>query len=261
MSFCGKVAIITGGGMGIGETIAKAFAKEGADIVVGDLKLELACKVIQNIEGMGRKGLAVRMDVSVKEDVDRLAEETMKVFGRIDILVNNAGITQPPLSIFDLEIETWQKVNDIDYMGTYLCCRRIGKEMVKQRSGSVINISSVIGLASAPLVAYGPAKSAVIMLTKILATEWGRFNVRVNVIAPGYTLTPRVKRAIERGERDPEMILQRTPMDKMVEPEDIANAVLFLCSEQARYITGVTLPVDAGLLADGFWGVYVRHVR
>ena len=261
MSFYGKVAIITGGGRGIGETIAKAFAQEGANIVIGDLKQELTRKVIQNIEGMGRKCLAVRMDVSVKEDVDRLAEETMKAFGRIDILVNNAGITQLPLSVFDLEIETWQKVNDIDYKGTYLCSRRIGKEMVKQKSGSVINISSVVGLASAPLVAYGPAKCAVIMLTKILATEWGRFNVRVNAIAPGFTLTPPMKGMIERGERDPKMVLNRTPMGKAVEPEDIANAALFLSSEKARCITGVVLPVDAGFLADGVWAAYGGYVR
>ncbi|MCX5908748.1 MAG: SDR family NAD(P)-dependent oxidoreductase, partial [Deltaproteobacteria bacterium] len=218
-------------------------------------------KVIKDIEAMGRKGLAVRMDVSAKEDVDRLAEETLKAFGKVDILVNNAGITQLPLSILDLDIETWQKVTDIDYKGTYLCSRRIGKEMVNQKSGSVINIASITGLASAPLVAYGPAKSAVIMLTKILASEWGRFNVRVNCIAPGYTLTPLMRGMIERGERDPKTILQRTPMGKLVEPEDIAHAALFLSSEKARLINGVVLPVDAGMVADGVWSAYGGYPR
>jgi len=261
MDFLEKVAVITGGGMGIGEAVARAFGREGAHIVIGDMKVESARKVVKEIQGMGRKGLALQVDVSVKEEVDRMVEETLRALGKIDILVNNAGISQLPLSILDLDIETWQKVTDIDYKGTYLCSRRVGREMVKQKSGSVINISSVVGLASAPLVAYGPAKSAVIMLTKILATEWGRFNVRVNAIAPGYTLTPLLKGMIERGERNPERIMKRTPMGNLVEPEDIANAALFLASEKARYITGVTLPVDAGFLADGAWSAYGGYER
>jgi NAD(P)-dependent dehydrogenase (short-subunit alcohol dehydrogenase family) len=258
MSFAQKVAVVTGGGMGIGEAMVKAFAREGAKIVIGDINLEAAQKVIREIE---EQGLAVQMDVSVKEDVDRLAEKTLQAFGRVDILINSAGITQIPLSILDLDVETWQKVTDIDYKGTYLCCRRFGKEMVRQQSGSVINISSVVGFASVPLVAYGPAKSAIIMLTKILATEWGRFNVRMNCIAPGYTLTPLLKGAIERGERNPEQIINRTPMGRLVEPEDMAQAALFLASEKARFITGVTLPVDAGFLADGAWAAYGGYKR
>ena len=261
MDFLEKIAVITGGGMGIGEAVARAFAREGAHIVIGDVKMDLARKVVEDLKGTGRKGLALQVDVSVKEDVDRMVDETLRVFGKIDILVNNAGISQLPLAILDFDIETWQKVTDIDYKGTYLCSRRVGREMVRQKSGSVINISSVVGLASAPLVAYGPAKSAVIMLTKILATEWGRFNVRVNAIAPGYTLTPLLKGMIERGERNPEMILKRTPMGKLVEPEDIAGAALFLASEKARSITGITLPVDAGFLADGAWAVYGGYER
>jgi len=261
MSLEGKIAIVTGGGMGIGEAIAKALAEAGADIVIGDIQIEGARRVIQEVEALGRRGLAVSMDVSRLEDVDRLADETLKAFGRIDILINNAGISQLPLSIFELPVETWQRVTDIDYKGTYLCCRRIGQEMVRRKSGSVINIASIIGLASAPLVAYGPAKSAVIMLTQILACEWGPHQVRVNAIAPGYTLTPLLRGMIDRGERDPRMILQRTPMGKLVEPEDIANAALFLASDQARYITGAVLPVDGGFVADGAWAAYGGYVR
>lgn len=261
MDFLEKIAVITGGGMGIGEAVARAFAREGAHIVIGDVKMDLAGKVVEDLKGTGRKGLALQVDVSVKEDVDRMVDETLRMFGRIDILVNNAGISQLPLAMLDFDIENWQKVTDIDYKGTYLCSRRVGREMVRQKSGSVINISSVVGVASAPLVAYSPAKSAVIMLTKILATEWGRFNVRVNAIAPGYTLTPLLKGMIERGERNPEMILKRTPMGKLVEPEDIAAAALFLASEKARFITGITLPVDAGFLADGAWAVYGGYER
>ena len=261
MDLSGKVAVVTGGGRGIGETIAKTFAREGVNIVIGDIKLEIAQKVIQDIEATGGKGRSVRVDVSSPGDVDRLAEETLATFGQVDILVNNAGITHLPLSIFDLDIDTWQRVTDTDYKGIYLCSRRIGKEMVRQKSGTVINISSIMGLGSAPLIAYGPAKSAVIMLTKTLACEWGRFNVRVNAIAPGYTLTTVLKRAVERGERDFGLILKRTPMGKFVEPEDIANAALFLASANARYITGVVLPVDGGFVADGAWTAYGGYAR
>jgi NAD(P)-dependent dehydrogenase (short-subunit alcohol dehydrogenase family) len=261
MQFSGKVAVITGGGMGIGEAMARAFAGEGADVIIADINLQSAGKVVKDVERMGRKGLAIQTDVSVREDVDQLVDETLRAFGKIDILINNAGITQLPLSILELPVETWERVTNVDYKGTYLCSRRVGKEMVRQRSGSVVNISSVIGLASAPLVAYGPAKSAVLMLTKILATEWGRYNVRVNAIAPGYTLTPLLKGMIERGERNPQMILNRTPMGKMVEPEDIAHAALFLSSDKARYITGVTIPVDAGFVADGVWSAYGGYER
>jgi NAD(P)-dependent dehydrogenase (short-subunit alcohol dehydrogenase family) len=256
-----KVAIVTGGGMGIGEAIAGSFAREGAKIVIGDLNGQAAEKVIEDLKRMDHKGLAIAMDVSRREDVDRLVDETLKAFGKIDILINNAGISQLPRSILDLDVETWQRVNDIDYKGTYLCSRRVGKEMVQQKSGVVINIASIMGLISAPLVAYGPAKSAVIMLTKILATEWGRFNIRVNAIAPGYTMTPLMRGMIARGERDPKFILERTPMGKMVEPEDIANAALFLASDKARYITGITLPVDGGMAADGAWSVFGGYRR
>lgn len=244
-----KIAIVTGGGSGIGEAIAKAFGQEGANIVVADINFELAKKVSEEVEGIGRKGLAIKMDVALKDDVDRLVDEAIKTFGRIDILINNAGITQPPLSVLELDIESWERVTNVLYKGVYFCSRKVGQGMVKQRSGSIINISSIGGLISHPLVAYSTAKSAVIHLTKILAAEWGRFNVRVNSIAPGYTLTPLIKGAIERGERDPQMILRRTPMGRMVEPEDIAHAALFLASDRARYITGITLPVDAGFLA------------
>jgi NAD(P)-dependent dehydrogenase (short-subunit alcohol dehydrogenase family) len=256
-----KVAIVTGGAMGIGESIARTFAREGAKIIIGDINRQGAEKVIADLTKTGCNGLVVPMDVSRKEDVDRLVDETMKAFGRIDILINNAGITQLPKSILDLDIEAWQRVNDIDYKGTYLCSRRVGKEMVAQKSGVVINIASIMGLISAPLVAYGPAKSAMIMLTKILATEWGRFNIRVNAIAPGYTLTPLMRGMIERGERDPKFILERTPMGKMVEPEDVANAALFLASDQAKCITGITLPIDAGMSADGAWSVFGGYQR
>jgi NAD(P)-dependent dehydrogenase (short-subunit alcohol dehydrogenase family) len=222
----GKIAIVTGGGSGIGESIAKLFAQEGANIVIGDINIKSAQKVIEEIEGMGRKGLSVQMDVAAKEDADRLTVEALREFGRVDILINNAGITQPPLSTLELDIETWERVTNVDYKGVYLCSRSVGDVMVKQRSGSIINISSIIGLASAPLVTYGPAKSAIIMLTKILATEWGKYNVRVNAIAPGFTLTPAQGEYRERSTRSRDDD-QKNSYGRLIEPEDILMLPFF----------------------------------
>jgi len=261
MNLSGKIAIVTGGGMGIGKAIALTFAKAGANISIPDIDLGAAKQTAMEVQALGRKGIAIKADVSVKDEVDTLVNETVEAFGKIDLLVNNAGITQLPVSILKLDMDVWERVTDVDYKGVYLCCRRAGREMVKQRSGGVINISSIVGMASLPLVAYGPAKSAVIMLTKILAAEWGKYNVRVNAIAPGYTLTPLLKERIERGERDPELLKRRTPMGGLIEPEDIAEAALFLASDKARYITGVTLPVDGGFLADGGWIAYGGYER
>jgi NAD(P)-dependent dehydrogenase (short-subunit alcohol dehydrogenase family) len=251
-----KIAVITGGGSGIGKAITKCFAEEGARIIIADLDRERAQETVKELELFGYRVSAVEVDVTVKKDVEKLAKECLGSFGRIDILINNAGITHEPRPMLEIDIATWERVTSVNYKGVFLCSLVIGREMVKKGAGTVINISSVVGIASAPLVAYGPSKSAVIMLTKILATEWGKYNIRVNSIAPGYTLTPMLKKGIETGKRDPKLILRRTPMGKLIEPEDIANAALFLVSDRARYITGVTLPVDAGFLADGAWSAY-----
>jgi NAD(P)-dependent dehydrogenase (short-subunit alcohol dehydrogenase family) len=253
MDLSGKSAIITGGGKGIGRTIALTYAKAGANISIPDVDIDTAKRTAVEVKELGQKGIAIKADVSIEEEVDALVKETLETFGRIDILVNNAGITQLPVSILKLDINVWDRVTDVDYKGVYLCCRRVGSEMVMQRSGCIINISSITGVASFPLVAYGPAKCAVIMLTKILAVEWAKYNIRVNTIAPGFTMTPDLRGRIDRGERDPKLIIQRTPMGVFIQPEDIAYAALFMASSEARYITGVTLPVDGGFLADGGW--------
>jgi len=256
-----KTVIVTGGGSGIGRETALAFAKEGCNILIGDIDLDAARKVVGEIQEKEQAARAVQVDVSSESDVDLMVQTALEEFKKVDVLINNAGITQLPQSILDLPLESFQRVTDIDYKGVYLCSRRVGKEMIGQREGCVINISSIAGLVSLPLVVYGPAKSAIIMLTKILATEWGRYNVRVNAIAPGYTLTPLLKNMIERGERDPKKLIERTPMGNLIEPVDIANAAIFLASAKARYITGVTLPVDGGFVADGGWEAYGGYER
>lgn len=256
MELLNQVAVVTGGAMGIGKAIALALAKEGADVAIPDLKFAEAKETAAEIQSLGRKAVPIEADLSSAADVDRVFEQTTKDFGKIDILINNAGITHPTVSILDLDLEYVDKVYTINFKGVYLCSRQAGQVMVKQKRGCIINISSIAGVASLPLVVYGPMKSAVIMLTQILARDWAKFNVRVNSIAPGYILTPLIEKVIEKRQRDPELLIKRIPVGKIIEPEEVANAALFLASNRARYITGITLPVDGGWLSDGGWSAY-----
>jgi len=252
----GRVAVVTGGGMGIGQAIAFTLAQEGAYVSVLDINVKAANQVASQIEEKGGSVLVCEADVTEPSDVDRSINQTLAQFGRVDILINNAGTTHPSGSILDLELEWFDKVVDLDLKGVYICSKRVGKEMVDQRSGVVINIASVAGMTSFPLPVYGPVKSAVIMLTQVLARDWARHGVRVNAIAPGYVLTPLLQDLIDKGLRSPDTLLNYIPMKEFVMPSDIANAAVFLCSDRARYITGVTLPVDAGFLSAGGWRAF-----
>lgn len=252
----GQVAIITGGASGIGKTMSMAFAEAGATVVIPDLDAEGAAATSREIESLGQKTLSIEADVANPGHVDLIIENTLDEYGKIDILVNNAGTTHPTVSILDLDLEYVDKIFAVDFKGVYLCCRRAGREMMRQKNGCIINISSIAGLTPLPLIMYGPMKSAVNMLTRILAREWAQYHVRVNAIAPGYVLTPLIKGMIKTGQRDPSLIIERTPMKKMLDPIDIAKAALFLVSPGARYITGAVLPVDGGWLTDGGWTAY-----
>jgi NAD(P)-dependent dehydrogenase (short-subunit alcohol dehydrogenase family) len=251
-----EVAVVTGGGMGIGYAIAVGLAREGAHVAIFDINSEAGRKAASDIERSGRKAFFCQVDVSDPVGVDTGVKEVLEVFGRIDILINNAGITHPSVSILDLDPEWLEKVTNVDFKGVYLCARRVGREMVERRKGVVINIASVAGLTSLPLPVYGPIKSAVIMLTQILARDWAPHGVRVNAIAPGYVLTPLLEGLFQKGLRDRDTILRSVPMRRFIMPEDIANAAIFLCSEKAACITGVTLPVDGGFLCAGGWRAY-----
>jgi len=254
----GKIAVVTGGASGIGKAICLAFSEQGVNLVIPDINMEKAEQTCREIEKAGRNALPMEANVSKLDDVDMVFDKTLEAYGQIDILVNNAGTTHPAISIFDLDLEYVEKIFSVDYKGVYLCSRRAGREMVKRRQGCVINISSIAGLTPLPLAMYGPMKSAVNMLTQILAREWARYGIRVNAIAPGYVLTSLIKDLISKGERDPKLILERTPMNTMLEPEDIANSAMFLASSKARYITGAIIPVDGGWLSDGGWSAYKR---
>ena len=251
-----KVAVVTGGGSGIGKEICRSFAQAGATVVIPDISLEDAEGTAELVEEQGQKALALQTDVSRQQDVDDLFLKALSVFGKVDILINNAGVSHPTQSILELDTAYVDKVFNVDYKGVYLCSRRAGREMVKGKGGCILNISSIAGITPLPLAMYGPMKSAVNMLTRILARDWAAQHVRVNAIAPGYVLTPLIQEMIDTGLRNPDLIIEQTPMKKMLAPEDIAQAALFLCSDAARHITGAVLPIDAGWLSDGGWAAY-----
>jgi NAD(P)-dependent dehydrogenase (short-subunit alcohol dehydrogenase family) len=244
-----KTAVITGGGTGIGKAIALEFAKAGVDVAIASRSMEHLEPVAKEIKSLGRKALAIPTDLRKEETVEDMVAKTMEEFGHIDILVNNSGTAF--LAPFEnITLKGWSIIIDIDLTGTYLCCRHVGKHMIEQRSGNIINVSSVMGtVPCAGEVHYGASKAAVISLTSSLAAEWAKYNIRVNCIAPGPILTKApIEMYATQGITDREFIIKDfgrgTAMKRCGMPEEVAYPAVFLASDAASYISGTTLLVD-----------------
>lgn len=246
-----SVSVITGGASGIGLACARLLLERGDRVVVLDLP---RAAVPADLREAGVRGVAC--DVSDEQSVRKAAEAVEADHGPVASLINSAGIIQPRLQPERLDMQTWDRVIAVDQRGTYLCCAIFGARMAQRGNGSIVNIASITGSRSVPLHAYAPAKAAVISITRCLAAEWGRSGVRVNSVSPGYTLTPALQGAIDRGDRNPEDLIRPTALGRMVRPEEIAAAVGFLTSPAASAITGIDLPVDAGWLAGTPWQTY-----
>jgi NAD(P)-dependent dehydrogenase (short-subunit alcohol dehydrogenase family) len=248
MRLDGQVAIITGAAGAIGSATALAMAREGASIVVADLKEHEAEAVSGQIRAMGRKAVAVRADVRESEQVRLLVESTVERFGRLDIMFNNAGlaIVKPVSEHSDAD---WDLVLDTDLKGVFLGCRAAATVMLPARRGVILNTASIIGLGGFSYrVAYSAAKAGIINLTRTLASEMAMDGVRVNSIAPGYIFTDGFK-DLEDPVLDLDNFQRRIPMGRLGTPEDVAAAAVFLASDEASYITGIVLPVDGGYSA------------
>jgi NAD(P)-dependent dehydrogenase (short-subunit alcohol dehydrogenase family) len=242
----GKVALVTGAGSGIGQAIALLFAREGADIAVNDIDLPSAEKTAEAVKKIGRRAIAIKADVAEPDEVDAMVDRVINELGGVHILVNNAGIPIHGPLLEEQTVERWDRVVNVILRGTYLCSRRVGQWMAGQKTGKIVNISSVAGMKSSPIQAsYGAAKAGVINLTRSLAADWGKYNINVNCIAPGVINTPLTQRTLLRMSTE-EQIIQRIPLGRLGEAEDIARAALFLVSDDAAYISGITLPVDGG---------------
>ncbi|MCK4259033.1 MAG: 3-oxoacyl-[acyl-carrier-protein] reductase [Halanaerobiales bacterium] len=246
MNLSGKVAVVTGSSKGIGAAIALSLAKAGADVAVNYARdTEGAEKIVSQITELGRRSKAYQADVSNVDQVNTMMNEIIENFGKVDILVNNAGITADGL-LLRMKEEDWDRVLDINLKGVFLCTKAITKKMMKQRSGKIINITSVVGLIGNPGQAnYTAAKAGVIGFTKTIAREFGSRGIQVNAIAPGYIIS---KMTESLPEEVKESMLKSIPLGRFGNVEDVADLTLFLSSDKSDYITGQVFNVDGGMV-------------
>jgi len=240
-----KVAIVTGAAQGIGRAIAESLASDGADIAVVDLDPGRAQETVAAVTAKGRRALAIKANVADWTDVKAMVDQVTGEFGRIDILVNNAGITRDGL-LLRMKEEDWNLVLDVNLKGTFHCTKAVLPVMLKQRGGAVVNIASVVGvMGNAGQANYSASKAAVIGLTKTVAREYASRSVTVNAVAPGFIETAMTQAL---GEEARETLLKQIPLRRLGKPDDVAQAVRFLVSPEAAYITGHVLHVNGGML-------------
>jgi NAD(P)-dependent dehydrogenase (short-subunit alcohol dehydrogenase family) len=243
----GKVAIVTGGGRGLGQQMAEGFAEAGANVVVCSRKLETCQVVSEGLKKIGADSIALKCDVTNPEDVKMVVDQTLERFGRIDILVNNSGATWGALTE-EMPLVAWKKVIDVNVTGTFLMSQAVGRVMIEQKFGKIINIASVAGLkGSNPkymnTIGYNTSKGAVITFTKDLAVKWGPHGIYVNAIAPGFFPTKMSKGLLDQSS---EAFLEGTPLRKFGSNDDLKGVALFLASPASDFITGDIIVVDGG---------------
>ncbi|MBN6189114.1 SDR family oxidoreductase [Aneurinibacillus sp. BA2021] len=247
----GKTAIITGGGRGLGAQIAEGFAEAGANLVLCSRRVESCEETAARLqEETGAQCMTLACDVRNPDDVQRVVDQAIERFGRIDILVNNSGASWGAPAV-DMPLEAWNKVMDINVTGTFLMAQAVGRRMIEQKSGKIINIASVAGLCGTDpkfmdAVGYSASKGAVISFTRDLAVKWGQHNVHVNAIAPGFFPTKMSQELLNRGG---EHILRYTPLARFGTEQDLKGSAVFLASDASNFITGTVLTVDGGMSA------------
>lgn len=244
-------AIVTGGGSGIGRATAMLLASAGAHVTVADIKHASAHETAADIEAQGGSAVATELDVADEQAVEHVFSDAMKRLGRIDILVNNAGLAIRRPAV-ELAASEWQRVVDINMTAVFLCSRAAARHMIARGSGgSIVNVASIMGLSGGglyPNISYQATKGAVINMTRALAVEWAPHRIRVNAVAPTYVRTPFIAPILNQPELV-ERIEAMTPLKRLAEPEEVAAAILFLAGGAATMVTGHTLPVDGGFLA------------
>ncbi len=244
-----RVAVVTGAGDGIGLATAHRLARDFAHVVIADVRPEAAR---QRAAELGPQHLGVACDVTQEADVLGLFETVLQRYGQIDALVNNAGIGEQPVMTLEQTVEGFDRILAVHLRGTFLASREAARHFVARQTGVIVNLGSIAGMAGHPgRNGYGAAKAGIAALTEAMASEWARDGIRVNAVAPGYVMTDLVRDLIARGALNPSDIEDRTPMARFAQPEEVAEAIAFLASPSASFITGVTLPVDGGWLAFG----------
>lgn len=250
LPFTGKVALVTGAASGIGRATALAFGRAGACVVVADTAIDGGHATAAMIVESGGKALFVRSDIAKAGDVAALIEKTINYYGRLDFAVNNAALDEEGAPLAEGEEEQFDRIMGANVKGVWLCMKLQLRQMLKQGSGAIVNVSSVSGLVGAPNRAiYAASKHAVVGLTRSAAAEYARDGIRINALCPGAVKTPMLARAAERDPADERQLPAAQPMGRFAEPAEIANAALWLCSEQASYVNGHELVVDGGFTA------------
>ncbi len=244
----GKTAIVTGAAQGLGKEIALGLANSGASLVLSDIRYPE--ESAQEIREIGGRWIAVRTDITDEAQVEELAEKAASEYGKVDILVNNAGVSQLNYTPSeDLPLKEWDKIIRVNLTGTYLCCKHIGKGMIRAGGGCIINIATTAGFTGVPRApAYAASKAGVILLTKSLALEWASHNIRVNAIAPHYLETP-LTEGLRTSERVYNGLTKQIPMKRFGKPSELLGPILLLSSDASSYMTGSVIVVDGGYLA------------
>ena len=241
----GKVALITGASRGIGRAAALGFAGAGAKVVLASRKLVDLEKVAGEISGMGGESLPVATHVGRIEDIRNLVSRSVKEFGRVDILVNNAGTNPTADSALDMEERAWDAIMNLNLKGLFFLSQAIARVMKEQGGGCIINVASIAGIRPGTMPVYSISKAAVIMATKVMAQEWAGYNIRVNAVAPGQVKT-RFTEILWSDPQTAESMLDKIPVHRIAEPEEIVGTLLYLASDAASYVTGAVIVVDGG---------------
>jgi len=246
------VALVTGGGRGIGRAIALALAHAGADVAISGRTLSQLQDTATEIHGLGRKSLTVVADISKLQDIENMVSTTAKEFGKIDILVNNAGINKRVPSV-EVTEELWDSILDTNLKGTFFCCQAVGKLMLKQRKGKIINICSLTSQIGMETIApYEASKTGVLGLTRSLAAEWSKHGINVNAIGPGYHETDLTRPLLE-NKAWLDRLMPRIPIGRVGTTEDLMGAAVFLASDASDYVSGEIIYVDGGFLSGWSW--------
>lgn len=245
-SLAGKTAIITGASSGLGEAIARAFAEVGAKVVVASRQLEKLERIAADIRSCGQEAMAIKVDIATADEVQKMVERTISEFGAIDILVNNAAIGISK-NLVDTTEEEWDTILNTNLKGTYLCCKIVGRQMIKKEKGKIINISSIYGIIGVSRqAAYSTSKGGIVQLTRSLALEMARYKINVNCIAPGLFFSPINVDFYTKNENLRQASLRRIPLRRAADMKELTAVAIFLASDASNYIIGETIKVDGG---------------
>lgn len=253
-----QVAVVTGGASGIGEAAARRFVEAGWSVVIGDINETRGMAIAQEL---GKAAQFLRLDVASEDDVKLFCDKVYALHQDVDAVVNSAGLLQNPVRIAELDMAEFDRIHAVNVRGTLLVNRCFSTRMAKRGKGAIINLCSLTSFRPSGQVAYTMGKASLKMLTELMAAELGPKGIRVNAVAPGYTMTPAMKARIDKGERDPKIVIDKSALRRFVEPREVGDAILFLCSDAASAITGVTLPIDAGWLATSAYAAYAAQPR